>query len=173
MLRLPHQVNLMIDSRHIWNVTYNARSSSRHRTSSPNTAPATQYKWIWGSGCLALSTSPLQDKGLFWELNPGPLAPEARIMPLDQTASDDRWAARLKRHSLSCYSFCSWGRVLPRQLERWPRLECCCRQWLSGSTWSTWHAAANSRRNWSPCPAMQEPQSAWDGWTACWDVLDI
>ena len=24
--------------------------------------------------------------GLFWELNPGPLAPEARIMPLDQTA---------------------------------------------------------------------------------------
>ena len=25
-------------------------------------------------------------KGLFWELNPGPLAPEARIMPLDQTA---------------------------------------------------------------------------------------
>ena len=28
-----------------------------------------------------------QAKGLFWELNPGPLAPEARIMPLDQTAS--------------------------------------------------------------------------------------
>ena len=26
-------------------------------------------------------------KGLFRELNPGPLAPEARIMPLDQTAS--------------------------------------------------------------------------------------
>jgi hypothetical protein len=25
-------------------------------------------------------------KGLFWELSPGPLAPEARIMPLDQTA---------------------------------------------------------------------------------------
>ena len=25
--------------------------------------------------------------GLFWELNPGPLAPEARIIPLDQTAS--------------------------------------------------------------------------------------
>ena len=25
-------------------------------------------------------------QGLFWELNPGPLAPEARIMPLDQTA---------------------------------------------------------------------------------------
>ena len=26
-------------------------------------------------------------EGLFRELNPGPLAPEARIMPLDQTAS--------------------------------------------------------------------------------------
>ena len=26
-------------------------------------------------------------KGLFWELSPGPLTPEARIMPLDQTAS--------------------------------------------------------------------------------------
>ena len=26
------------------------------------------------------------EKGLFRELNPGPLAPEARIMPLDQTA---------------------------------------------------------------------------------------
>ena len=27
-----------------------------------------------------------QEQGLFWELSPGPLAPEARIMPLDQTA---------------------------------------------------------------------------------------
>ena len=25
--------------------------------------------------------------GLFWELNPGPLAPKASIIPLDQTAS--------------------------------------------------------------------------------------
>ena len=25
-------------------------------------------------------------KGLFWELNPGPLAPETRIIPLDQAA---------------------------------------------------------------------------------------
>ena len=31
--------------------------------------------------------SALRLKGLFWELSPGPLAPEARIMPLDQTAS--------------------------------------------------------------------------------------
>ena len=34
---------------------------------------------LWTSLCY---------KGLFWELNPGPLAPEARIMPLDQTAND-------------------------------------------------------------------------------------
>ena len=34
---------------------------------------------VWTSSCY---------KGLFWELNPGPLAPEARIMPLDQTAND-------------------------------------------------------------------------------------
>ena len=33
-------------------------------------------------------------KGLFRELNPGPLAPEARIMPLDQTASCKRAEAR-------------------------------------------------------------------------------
>jgi len=26
-------------------------------------------------------------EGLFWELSPGPLTPEARIMPLDQTAN--------------------------------------------------------------------------------------
>ena len=36
-----------------------------------------QYALAHGSG----------NKGLFRELNPGPLAPEARIMPLDQTAS--------------------------------------------------------------------------------------
>ena len=42
ILRLPRKMNLMIDPRHIWNVIYNARSNNRHRTSSPNTAPATQ-----------------------------------------------------------------------------------------------------------------------------------
>ncbi len=41
-------------------------------------------------------------KGLFRELNPGPLAPEARIMPLDQTADDLRlpslvWAKQCLR----------------------------------------------------------------------------
>ena len=34
----------------------------------------------------AASSLESRRKGLFWELNPGPLAPEARIMPLDQTA---------------------------------------------------------------------------------------
>ena len=34
-------------------------------------------------------------KGLFWELNPGPLAPKARIMPLDQTANE-HYAALLE-----------------------------------------------------------------------------
>ena len=29
----------------------------------------------------------VDSKGLFWELNPGPLAPGARIIPLDQTAN--------------------------------------------------------------------------------------
>ena len=38
-------------------------------------------------GCLG-SIAPIsgQCNGLFRELNPGPLAPEARIIPLDQTA---------------------------------------------------------------------------------------
>ena len=35
---------------------------------------------------LSPSKSSQKERGLFWELNPGPLAPEARIMPLDQTA---------------------------------------------------------------------------------------
>ena len=42
ILPLPRKMNLKIDPRHIWNVIYNARSNNRHRTSSPNTAPATQ-----------------------------------------------------------------------------------------------------------------------------------
>ena len=42
ILRLPRKMNLMIAPRHIWNVTYNARSNSQHPPTSPNTAPATQ-----------------------------------------------------------------------------------------------------------------------------------
>ena len=35
---------------------------------------------------IVASSDKVVDKGLLWELNPGPLAPEARIIPLDQTA---------------------------------------------------------------------------------------
>ena len=42
ILRLPHRMTHMLDHRHIWNVTYNARSSRCHHPTSPNTAPATQ-----------------------------------------------------------------------------------------------------------------------------------
>ena len=42
ILRLPRNMNLMIDPHHIWNVIYNARSNSPHPPTSANTAPATQ-----------------------------------------------------------------------------------------------------------------------------------
>ena len=40
-------------------------------------------------------------KGLFRESNPGPLAPKARIIPLDQTAGDKPRSALLQTHT-SC-----------------------------------------------------------------------
>ena len=42
ILRLPRKVSCMIDSRHIWNVIYNARSNRQHPPNSPNSAPATK-----------------------------------------------------------------------------------------------------------------------------------
>ena len=42
ILRLPRNMNLMIDPHHIWNVIYNAQSNRHHPPTSPNTAPATQ-----------------------------------------------------------------------------------------------------------------------------------
>ena len=42
ILHLPRKMTVMIDPRHIWNVTYNERSNRNHNPSSPNTAPATQ-----------------------------------------------------------------------------------------------------------------------------------
>ena len=42
ILRLPREMTLMIDVRHIWNVIYNARSNKHHPPTSPNAAPATQ-----------------------------------------------------------------------------------------------------------------------------------
>ena len=41
-------------------------------------------------GCIAIATEYTDKKGLLRELNPGPLAPEARIMPLDQAANATR-----------------------------------------------------------------------------------
>ena len=46
-----------------------------------------------------------QDKGLFWESNPGPLAPEARIMPLDQTANGFLFAIIQVLHYILATSF--------------------------------------------------------------------
>ena len=49
--------------------------------------------WRVGRGCVCVykgkkkvSFSLNQNSGLVWESNPGPLAPEARIIPLDQQA---------------------------------------------------------------------------------------
>ena len=48
--RLPHKMTRMLDRRHIWNVTYNARSSRCHHPTSPNSAPATQNEsHAWSS----------------------------------------------------------------------------------------------------------------------------
>ena len=42
ILRLPLKMTLMIDPRHIWNVTYNTRSNRGVSPTSPNIAPATE-----------------------------------------------------------------------------------------------------------------------------------
>ena len=42
ILRLPRKKTVLMDSRHIWNVIYNARSNRSHPPTSPNTAPAKQ-----------------------------------------------------------------------------------------------------------------------------------
>ena len=42
VLRLPHNMKVMIDPAHVWNVIYNARSNRYQPATSPNTAPATQ-----------------------------------------------------------------------------------------------------------------------------------
>ena len=45
------------------------------------------HSWAWKAQLLSVCCICANSKGLFWELNPGPLAPEARIIPLDQTAN--------------------------------------------------------------------------------------
>ena len=42
ILRLAHKMTVVTDTRHIWNVIYNARNNRWHPPTSPNTAPATQ-----------------------------------------------------------------------------------------------------------------------------------
>ena len=42
ILHLPSKQTRMIDSRHIWNIIYNARSNRQYHQTSPNTAPATK-----------------------------------------------------------------------------------------------------------------------------------
>ena len=49
ILRLPRKKRLVIDPRHIWNVSYNARSNMHHLPTSPNAAPATKndaHHWL-------------------------------------------------------------------------------------------------------------------------------
>ena len=41
--------------------------------------------------------------GLVRELNPGPLAPEARIIPLDQRAMSLRWQMNNRGEKTLCY----------------------------------------------------------------------
>ena len=62
--------------------------------------------WFWTSmnkkGALIQSSFQVRSQnGLLWELNPGPLAPEARIMPLDQAAN-----ATLRK--LGCHKRGKW-----------------------------------------------------------------
>ena len=73
ILRLPRKVTVMIDSRHIWNVIYNARSKICHPPTSPNIVPATK------SG---IATSP-------------------NIVPATKNDSHDWSPSQMKRH-LQC-----------------------------------------------------------------------
>ena len=61
----------------------------------------------WGN-CLRRLVVGAASKGLLRELNPGPLAPEARIMPLDQAANECMvaMAARIKKiaHIRACWA---------------------------------------------------------------------
>ena len=58
-----------------------------HNPKVPRSKPGSAMVWHDLLSCVFRSASVPHHKGLFWELNPGPLAPWARIMPLEQTAS--------------------------------------------------------------------------------------
>ena len=48
ILRLPRKITVMIHPRHTWNAIYNARRSSCHPPTSPNTGPARKDEtWTW------------------------------------------------------------------------------------------------------------------------------
>ena len=46
-----------------------------------------QAHFVSGRSFVGFCSRRSKQQGLFWELNPGPLAPEARIIPPDQTAN--------------------------------------------------------------------------------------
>ena len=66
-----------------------------------------------------------EGKGLLWELNPGPLAPEARIIPLDQAADGETqhlpisWKSLrgvlYKQYCLVCIELLSRRQALARE----------------------------------------------------------
>ena len=60
--------------------------TSRTRSENHATRPNSQSRWR--RPAPQHHQSPEFELGLFWELSPGPLAPRARIIPLDQTAID-------------------------------------------------------------------------------------
>ena len=75
---------------------------------------AVYLEWCRAQGVLYFDTlsgsvcqgSRQMKPGLLWELNPGPLAPKARIIPLDQAAScrceDLCWRRRCSEHAVVC-----------------------------------------------------------------------
>ena len=59
---------------------------------------------------IVASIGKVVDKGLLWELNPGPLAPEARIIPLDQAAdgtSESTIESSMRSSATSRWEACS------------------------------------------------------------------
>ena len=61
-----------------------------------------------------LSYAIMKHDGLFWELNPGPLAPSARIIPLDQTA--DVAHSQMMNHAASSKVAMSFAFIKPLHL---------------------------------------------------------
>ena len=89
-----------------------AVSRARWAATSPWTPVFLSVFWLWLASCL-FGGLPSKSR-LLRELNPEPLAPEARIMPLDQAAND-------QLQQIVYISFnCSWGTVLFSIFWFWP-----------------------------------------------------